>query len=55
MPARRVLLMGVGNVTPDSLSDGGRYLAADAAIAHGLQLLREGADVLDVGCEATNP
>ena len=55
MPARRVLLMGVVNVTPDSFSDGGRYLAADAAIAHGLQLLREGADVLDVGGEATNP
>ncbi|HEY6039163.1 MAG TPA: dihydropteroate synthase, partial [Kofleriaceae bacterium] len=40
---------------PDSFSDGGRYLAADAAIAHGLQLLRDGADVLDVGGEATNP
>ena len=47
--------MGVVNVTPDSFSDGGRYLAADAAIAHGLQLLRDGADILDVGGEATNP
>ena len=47
--------MGVVNVTPDSFSDGGRYLATDAAIAHGLQLMRDGADVLDVGGEATNP
>ena len=50
-----VLIMGVVNVTPDSFSDGGRYLATDAAIAHGMQLLAEGADVLDVGGEATNP
>jgi len=47
--------MGVVNVTPDSFSDGGRYLATDRAIAHGLELLRDGADVLDVGGEATNP
>ena len=47
--------MGVVNVTPDSFSDGGRFHAADAAIAHGLQLLRDGADILDVGGEATNP
>jgi dihydropteroate synthase len=47
--------MGVVNVTPDSFSDGGRYLDVDAAVAHGLQLLREGADILDVGGEATNP
>jgi dihydropteroate synthase len=47
--------MGVVNVTPDSFSDGGRYLAVDAAVAHGLALLRDGADILDVGGEATNP
>ena len=47
--------MGVVNVTPDSFSDGGRYLAAEAAVAHGLALLRDGADILDVGGEATNP
>lgn len=47
--------MGVVNVTPDSFSDGGRYLATEAAIAHGLELVRAGADVLDVGGEATNP
>src|SRR5512146_223475 len=47
--------MGVVNVTPDSFSDGGRYASADAAVAHGLALLADGADVLDVGGEATNP
>ena len=47
--------MGVVNVTPDSFSDGGRFLHTDAAIAHGLQLVRDGADLLDVGGEATNP
>lgn len=47
--------MGVVNVTPDSFSDGGRYLDVDAAVVHGLQLLRDGADILDVGGEATNP
>lgn len=51
----RVLIMGVVNVTPDSFSDGGQYLAEDAAVAHGLALLRDGAAILDVGGEATNP
>jgi dihydropteroate synthase len=51
----RVLIMGVVNVTPDSFSDGGRYLDAAAAIAHGLALRDAGADLLDVGGEATNP
>jgi dihydropteroate synthase len=50
-----VLIMGVVNVTPDSFSDGGRYLAAAAAIAHGRRLLSDGADMVDVGGEATNP
>jgi len=50
-----IAVMGVVNVTPDSFSDGGRYLEVDAAIAHGMQLLRDGADILDVGGEATNP
>jgi dihydropteroate synthase len=49
------LVMGVVNVTPDSFSDGGRYLDARAAIDHGLELLREGADLLDVGGESTRP
>jgi dihydropteroate synthase len=47
--------MGVLNVTPDSFSDGGRYASAGAAIAHGLQLARDGADIVDVGGEATGP
>ncbi len=47
--------MGVVNVTPDSFSDGGRYVSADAAIAHGLQLVRDGAAIIDVGGEATGP
>jgi dihydropteroate synthase len=47
--------MGVVNVTPDSFSDGGRYLDAGAAIAHGLQLEAEGAAILDVGGESTRP
>jgi dihydropteroate synthase len=51
----RPLLMGVVNVTPDSFSDGGRYQAADAAIAHARRLLDEGADLLDIGGESTRP
>jgi dihydropteroate synthase len=47
--------MGVINVTPDSCSDGGRFFSADAAIAHGLELIADGADILDVGGESTRP
>jgi dihydropteroate synthase len=47
--------MGVLNVTPDSFSDGGRWLDPDAAVAHGLELVAEGADVVDVGGESTRP
>jgi dihydropteroate synthase len=47
--------MGIINVTPDSFSDGGRYLDVDAAVAHGLALIDAGADVLDVGGESTRP
>jgi dihydropteroate synthase len=49
------LIMGIVNVTPDSFSDGGRYFASEAAIAHGRQLADEGADVLDIGGESTRP
>lgn len=55
LPLRRTLLMGIVNVTPDSFSDGGRHASTEAAIAHGLRLLDEGADVLDVGGESTRP
>ncbi|HZC25732.1 MAG TPA: dihydropteroate synthase [Actinopolymorphaceae bacterium] len=51
----RALVAGVLNVTPDSFSDGGRWLAPDLAIAHGHQLLAEGADLVDVGGESTRP
>jgi dihydropteroate synthase len=47
--------MGIVNVTPDSFSDGGRFLRAQDAIAHGLKLAGEGADILDVGGESTRP
>jgi dihydropteroate synthase len=51
----RPAVMGIVNVTPDSFSDGGRYLGADAAVAHGLALVASGADLLDVGGESTRP
>src|SRR5690242_13036447 len=47
--------MGVVNVTPDSFSDGGRYLDADRAISHGLELAGDGAAILDIGGESTRP
>lgn len=48
-------LMGIVNVTPDSFSDGGSYLDVDAAVAHALQLVEDGADILDIGGESTRP
>jgi dihydropteroate synthase len=51
----RVLVMGIVNVTPDSFSDGGRYLDAGAAVARCHELLAEGADLLDLGGESTRP
>jgi dihydropteroate synthase len=53
--AGRCLVMGVVNVTPDSFSDGGRWLQLAAAVDHGRRLLAEGADLLDVGGESTRP
>jgi dihydropteroate synthase len=56
LPSRpRCLVMGVVNVTPDSFSDGGKWLGAEAAIAHGLDLAAQGADIVDVGGESTRP
>jgi dihydropteroate synthase len=52
---RRTLIMGIVNVTPDSFSDGGLYLYSSKATAHALQLLDEGADIIDVGGESTRP
>ncbi len=53
--ASRCLVMGVVNVTPDSFSDGGAWLDPDKAIAHGLELANQGADIIDVGGESTRP
>lgn len=49
------LLMGIVNVTPDSFSDGGRFNRTEAAVAHALRLVEEGADILDIGGESTRP
>ncbi len=51
----RTYVMGIVNVTPDSFSDGGRYLGAEAAVAHGVALAEAGADLLDIGGESTRP
>ncbi|RNI21696.1 dihydropteroate synthase [Flexivirga caeni] len=54
-PADRPLVMGVVNVTPDSFSDGGLFFDASAAVAHGHELLAQGADIIDIGGESTRP
>ena len=51
----RPLVMGIVNVTPDSFSDGGNFLATSAAVAHALKLVEQGADILDIGGESTRP
>ena len=55
MPCVDPLVMGIVNVTPDSFSDGGLFLDSAAAVAHGRELLDEGADILDIGGESTRP
>ncbi len=52
---RRPLVMGIVNVTPDSFSDGGRFFDFSGALAHGVRLIEEGADLLDIGGESTRP
>src|SRR5579862_1062070 len=52
---RHTLVMGVVNITPDSFSDGGAFLAPELAVARGLELLDHGADLLDLGAESTRP
>jgi dihydropteroate synthase len=52
---QRPLVMGIVNVTPDSFSDGGLFVNPDAAVAHGLRLIQEGADLLDIGGESSRP
>ena len=51
----RALVMGVLNVTPDSFSDGGKFLAPDDAVRHALAMIEQGADIIDVGGESTRP
>ena len=53
--ANRGVIMGIVNVTPDSFSDGGTFGDTDAAVAHGLRLAAEGAEILDIGGESTRP
>lgn len=52
---RRPLVMGIVNITPDSFSDGGRFLDHSAALAHAQKLIQDGADILDIGGESTRP
>ena len=52
---RRPLIMGILNITPDSFSDGGNYLERDTAVKHALEMVDEGADILDIGGESTRP
>jgi dihydropteroate synthase len=53
--SRRGMIMGVLNVTPDSFSDGGEFFGTDAAVEQGIQMAREGANIIDVGGESTRP
>lgn len=55
LPLNRPHVMGIVNVTPDSFSDGGQYHTVDQAVTHALQLIDEGADILDIGGESTRP
>ncbi|WP_341769364.1 dihydropteroate synthase [Actinomyces bowdenii] len=55
LPRGRTLLMAIVNITPDSFSDGGRWDSHEAALAHGRELLDQGADLLDIGGESTRP
>ena len=53
--SQRGMIMGVLNVTPDSFSDGGRFVGLDSAVARGIAMAREGADIIDIGGESTRP
>ncbi len=55
LPEDRTLLMGIVNVTPDSFSDGGKWFDTDRAVSRGLELVSQGADIIDVGGESTRP
>ena len=53
--SKKTLIMGILNVTPDSFSDGGKYNQVDSALRHAEQMVRDGADILDIGGESTRP
>ena len=53
--SQRTHIMGILNITPDSFSDGGRYMALDKAVEHALEMVEDGADIIDVGGESTRP
>src|SRR5437588_8171806 len=55
LTGERTLIMGVLNVTPDSFSDGGKYLDPDRAFARAIELEEQGADIIDIGAESTRP
>ncbi|MDY0383538.1 dihydropteroate synthase [Trichlorobacter sp.] len=55
LPLQRPLIMGILNVTPDSFSDGGRFSTVETAVAHALQMVEQGADIIDIGAESTRP
>src|SRR6202166_680805 len=55
LTGERPLIMGVLNVTPDSFSDGGKYLEPDLAFARAVELEEQGADIIDIGAESTRP
>ena len=55
LPTDRMIVMGILNITPDSFADGGRYDKTESAIAHGLTMLEEGVDIIDIGGESTRP
>jgi len=52
---RPAMVMGIVNITPDSFSDGGKFFTAQAAVAHGLEMVAQGAEILDIGGESTRP
>ena len=54
-PKRETLVMGIVNVTPDSFSDGGKFFSPEDAISHASKLIRQGADIIDIGGESTRP
>src|SRR5437879_7194592 len=51
----RTLIMGVLNITPDSFSDGGKFYSPESAVEHALEMIAEGADIIDIGGESTRP